>query len=219
MIDYIPPDIPPAIVKFADEHYKKPPEATRRWFKYLTVWNDQELYAMDWSYNETLQTGYPFIFVYDCHDARMLKKEEWQNAYFIITKYLTSYTKEEHLCHRDKKAFNQHTKPSDYNKKVKHVTPKYIPEAVTAYVDTRYKDGWYPGATKRYIKYLTTWQENEVYFVYWASSRPKRRSNIRPLLYDGQKVKMIDITEWDKIKSTFNNIYDVHAQPNLYNKN
>ena len=218
MIDYIPPDIPPAIVKYADEHYKKPEDAERRWFKYLTIWNNQELYAMNWSYEQPLIIGDPFVFAYDCHEVRRLTKNEVKETHFLVTKYLTSYAKEEHMCHRDKRAFNQHTKPSDYNKKVKHITPKYIPKTVVEFIDKRYKDSWYPGATKRFIKYLTTWQNNEVYFVYWYSSHPKRPSQIRPFLYDGNEVTLLNIEDWYQIKSQFTKIYGVHARPNSHNK-
>ena len=89
-----------------------------------------------------------------------------------------------------------HTKPSDYDIKVKHISPPYIPSTVIEYANTHYKDEWYPGADKRIINYITTWNEYEAYVVYWESKLSHRRSNPRPLLYNGKKARMPDINEW-----------------------
>ena len=218
MIDYIPPDIPPAIVKYADEKYKKPKEAKSRWFHYLTHINNVELYAMDWNYDTARFTGYPFIFVYDCHNVHRITKQEWldMDISIIYPKYISQYAKEEHLCHKNLKAFNQHTKPSDYKKKVKHITAKYIPSEVVNYIDKNTKDSWYPGATKRYIKYLTTFEnKSEVYFVYWTDLFNKKTSNIRPFLYDCNKVRRADIVEWGKITKQVGNNFNVSERPYL----
>ena len=218
MIDYIPPDIPPAIVKFADENYKNPIDAIGRWFQYLTHVNNVELYAMSWNYNESRKTGYPQILVYNCHDVHRTTKQEWQdlNLSLIYPKYISQYTREEHICHRDLKAFNQHTKPGDYKKRVKHITPKYIPQKVIKYIDKNLKDSWYPGTTKRYIKYLTTYNDKyEVYYVYWSEPSNKRKSAIRPLFYDCNEVSRPDIVEWEKITAKINNKFNVSERPYL----
>ena len=218
MIDYIPPDIPPAIIEFANEKYKNPSNAIGRWFKYLTHINNVELYAMNWNYNEPRVTGYPFIFVYDCHEVHRITKQEWQDMDFayIYPKYISQYAREEHLCHRNLKAFNKHTKPRDYNKKVKHITPKYIPYKVVKYIDEKSNDSKYPGTTKRYIKYLTTMDDKyEVYYVYWTEPLNKRKSNIRPFLYDCKKVSRPDIVEWKKIINKVNNNFNVSERPYL----
>lgn len=218
MIDYIPPDIPPAVVKYADENYKMPNNAIRRWFKYLTHINNVELYAMDWDYSEPRLSGYANIFIYDCHDVHKITKQEWQDMEFgyLYPKYLSQYKLEEHICHKDLKSFNMHTKKSEFNKKVKHITPKYIPKNVVKYVDEKMEDSWYPGTTKRYIKYLTTFNDKyEVYFVYWTEPFNKRKSNIRPLLYDCNKIRRPDITEWMKITEKVGNNFTSYERPNL----
>ena len=43
-----------------------------------------------------------------------------------ISKYVEEYVKQEHLCHRDKTAYNQHTLPSDYDIKVEHINKDFI---------------------------------------------------------------------------------------------
>ena len=76
------------------------------------------------------------------------------------------------------------------------------------YVDEHTKDSWYPGTTKRYIKYLTAYNNKyEVYYVYWVEPFNKRKSNIRPLLYDCSRVRKPDIVEWMNIKKQVNNFF------------
>lgn len=220
MIDYVPNDIPKAIIKFADENLHAPDGAKVRWFRYLKEWNGLELYAMDWSYNEPLNTGLPQLLIYDCHDARRATKEEFLDIQKenIIVKYVTSFPREKHLCHLNKKAFNMHTKENDYNIKVKHISPKYIPKEIIEYADNHYKDSLYPGADKRLLKYLTTWENYEVYILYWNSKKYKRKSTPRLLMYDGKNVKRADIEEWKEILNTISDTYHGQRRPYLYNK-
>ncbi len=216
----IPPDIPPAIVKYAKDHFGEPKGSKKMWFKYLTIWEGKEVYIANYSFGHPyLNTVKPRVFLYDCQDVLIPTSAEQHriNKSYIVPKYMTSYTKQEHLCHRDKKAYNQHTLPSDYDIKVEHLNKKYIPNAVIEYVDTHYKDSWYPGSDKRIINYITTWNEYEAYVVYWESKRYHRKSIARPLLYDGKEVRIPDITEWFEAISNVSNFYRSHGRPYLYN--
>ena len=217
----IPPDIPPAIVRYAKDHFKKPKEAKKMWFMYLTIWNDKELYITNYSFgNPLLNTRQSSVVLYDCHDAYSPSKAEMHkiNKSYIVPKYMTSYAKQEHLCHRDKKAYNQHTLPSDYDIKVEHINREFIPKAVVEYADIHYKDSWYPGTDKRIINYITTWNNYEAYVVYWTSKRYHRRSAPRPLLYNGEKARMPGIHEWLEATSNISDFYRSHGRPYLYNK-
>lgn len=221
MIYDIPPDIPPAIVKYAKEHIVKPNGAKRMWFKYLTIWNGKELYITNYTFGDPLlNSRYPSAILYDCQEACGVTKKEQQiiDKSYMVPKYMSSFAKQEHLCHRNKRAYNRHTVPSDYDIEVKHINKDFIPKAVVEYVDTHYKDSWYPGTDKRIINYIATWNEYEAYTVYWESKRYRRRSNPRPLLYDGKKVSRPDIFEWLKATSKISDFYRSHGQPYLYNK-
>ena len=221
MLYDIPPDIPPAVVQYAKDHFQKPNGSNEMWFKYITIWDDKELYIINYSFgNPLLNTRLPSVILYDCNVARIPTKAERQNIYksYIIPKYTASFARQEHLCHRDKKAYNQHTIPSDYDVEVKHINKKYIPKAVIEYTDSHFKDSWYPGADKRTIEYITTWNEYEAYVVYWTSKRYHRKSTPRPLIYNGKEVRRPGIFEWLKATSKISDFYRPHGRPYLYNK-
>ena len=202
MIDYIPPDIPPAVVQFADEKYRKPNNATR-WIRYMTIYKGNlEVYATKW--NEPRPefdpktgertfylTGLPSIIIYDCHTARKPTMEEVWDIDWFMPKYLyNAKIKSEHLCHRDLKAYNQHNTPNLYKKKVKYYTPRYIPKPVLKYINKQYPVSWTPGTYDRYVKYLTTYDDKyEVYFVYWKDPNSDWHSVGKYVLYDCQNVR------------------------------
>ena len=221
MIYDIPPDIPPAIVKYAKDHIAEPDGAKRMWFKYLTIWNGKELYITNYTFeNPLLNSRYPSVILYDCHEACSATRNEQQiiDKSYIVPKYMVSFARQEHLCHRNRKAYNQHTLPGDYNIKVAHINKKYIPMAVVAYADTHFKDSLFPGADKRIIDYITAWNEYEAYVVYWSSKRYNRKSAPRPLLYNGKEVRRPDIFEWLEATSKISDFYRSHGRPYLYNK-
>jgi len=218
----VPPDIPPAVIRYAKEHFQKPNGAKKMWFKYLTIWNHKELYITNYSFGNPLSnTRYPSIILYDCNEAYGATKSEKLHIYksYVIPKYMSSFTRQEHMCHRDKKAYNQHTQPSDYDIEVKHINKDFIPKAVIEYADIHYKDSWYPGTDKRIINYITTWNGYEAYTVYWESKHYHRRSGPpRPLLYDGKEVRVPDLHEWMEATSNISDFYRSHGRPYLYNK-
>ena len=201
MIDYIPPDIPPAIIKYADEHFKKPEKATGRWFKYLTIWKGNlEVYITDWKYKKEYNpktghpiehvTGLPYVLIYDCHDVRRPTLEETRDIHFFIPAYSAKNLRIEHLCHSDLEAFNQYETPNPYKQKPKYVTPKYIPKHVVKYVDEKYPVSWYPWTYVRHIKYLTTYKNKyEAYIVFWTNPKTKKQSLGKYILYDCENVR------------------------------
>lgn len=192
MINYIPPDIPPAVVRFADKYYKNNNDIRGYWLKYLTVWKGSlEVYAAgrinQSNADKTFKlTGLPTVFLYDCHDVRRPTLTEVRDIHWFMPKYITSSEiKSEHLCHRDLESFNQHTVPNPYNKKVKYLTPGYIPKTVIEYANQMYPISWQPGAYYRYIRYLTVYENKyEVYFLYWDEPHNNNRSKKKYILYD-----------------------------------
>ena len=221
MIYDIPPDIPPAVIKYAKSNFQRPSGAKKMWFKYLTIWEDKEIYAINYNFGHPLlNTMKPRIIFYDCQDACGADTEEQRriDKSYIIPKYATSFVRQEHLCHRDKRAYNQHTKQSDFDIKVEHINKEYIPKAVIEYADSHFKDSWYPGTDKRIINYITTWNGYEAYVVYWTSKNYHRKSSPKPLLFDGKEVKRPDIYEWLKATSKVSDFYRSHGRPYLYNK-
>ena len=88
MIDYIPPDIPPAIVEYADEHSKNPSDAIRRWFMYYTAWNNKEVYLMFWNFQEPRDVGLPIPLLYDCQNVRKLNIDEYKQFRKIMPLYI-----------------------------------------------------------------------------------------------------------------------------------
>lgn len=203
MIDYIPPDIPPAIIKYADEHYKHPPEdAIGRKFKYLTVWKGNlELYNIDWSYKSLgndprtgqpimRQIGLPSVYIYDCHDVRRPTIPEIHDIHFFMGKYFVRNLQSEHICHRDLEAFKKFKTPNPYKQKPKYDTPKYIPKPVVKYINKQYPVSWHPDANIRYVKYLMTYNDKyEVYFVYWRNPITQEHSKGKYVLYDCKNVR------------------------------
>ena len=218
MIDQIPPDVPPAIVQYADEHFKMTDNPVKRTFGYIIPWNGIELYGVNWSYKTLGSATRPIVIAYNCEEARALTKDEMQATRFLIPQYYGAYINQEHLCHRDQKAYNNHTKPSDYEIKVRHVTPKYVPQVVVDTINQRFSDTRYPGANKRYIKYLTTWKNYEIYVVYWYSKKRKLKTCPHPFFYDGKTVRMPLIEEWAEVMTIINDFYHEHGRPYLYNK-
>ena len=228
MIDYIPPDIPPAIVKYADEHYKKPEDAVSRVFKYLTVWKGNlELYITDWRYKslgndprtgEPIMriVGLPTVLVYDCKDVRRPILEEMRDIYYFLPIYLKNINSE-HICHRDLETFNKYKTPNPYKQKPKYVTPKYIPKPVVKYVNDKYPVSWYPGFNTRYIKYLTTYEDKyETYIVFWENPKTKKQSFGKYVLFDCKNVREYQNNK-EKIDLIFlsQNQYESTAKPNF----
>lgn len=109
MIDYIPPDIPPAIVKYADEHSKNPPYAIKRWFMYYTAWNNKEVYLMFWDFDKTRCMGQPIPLLYDCQNVRRLNLEEYKEFRKIMPQYL-NVSERPHLCNKDPGFYHQSSK-------------------------------------------------------------------------------------------------------------
>jgi hypothetical protein len=219
MIDYIPADIPKAVVKYADEHINKPENLAKRKFRYVCEWKGLELYFMYYVIKGDDSIYSSHVIPYDCHEVVKIKNKNNQyDMRLAATEHIGKYTLAEHVCHRDKRAFNRHTKPSDYDIKIRHIAPRYIPQAVIEYIDKRYPDSMYPGATRRRIKYFTTWKDYEVYIVYWYSFKPRRRSNISPFLYNGENVSMMGYDTWLKILSEYPNPHHSYGRPYLYNK-
>ena len=201
MIDYIPQDIPPAIVKYADEHYKKPEDATGKYYKFLCTWKGNlEVYIATWRYKSLgpdkrgqpilRPTGLPTVLLYDCHDVRRPTLEETWDIHFFMPMYYIQSKKAEHICHRDLEAFKDYKTPNPYKQRPKYITPRYIPKTVVKYVNQQYPISWYPGYNTRYTKYLTTYQDKyEVYFVYWANPKTKKRSIGKYVLFDCENVR------------------------------
>lgn len=216
MIDYIPPDIPKAVVEFVDKNFFKQPDLKGKIIKYLTTYNGKELYALAWVYYSYTNSGRIQLLVYDCHDARRATLEEERDFSLLMPKYLSGFVKQEHLCHRDQKAFNQHTTPEDYLIKVKHVTPKYIPKAVVEYIDNNYPDSKYPGATKRTIKYIASWENYEAYRVHWES--PKGQNSYSTLVYDCKDVSLPNFWQSAEIGVLKSKNFHAELRPNLCNK-
>ena len=199
MIDYIPPDIPPAIVEYEhNRHSNLPKDVSGYWFKYMTVWKGNlELYFADLAYNplepdpktgesQYRKIGLPNVLIYDCHDVRRPTITEIHDIHWFMPKYITQGSvKSEHLCHRDLEAFNQHNTPNPYKQKVKYFTPKYIPKPVVEYINEIFTISWQPGTNERYVKYLTTYENKyEVYFVYWKDAKSHKQSQGKYILYD-----------------------------------
>ena len=200
MIDYIPPDIPPAVVEFVHNHNKNlPEEVTGHWFKYLTVWKGNiEVYATQFNFKplppdpktgekQFRIIGLPTILLYDCHDVRRPTLNEQHDISWFMPKYIvSSKIKSEHLCHRDLEAYNLHNTPNPYKTaKPKYFTPKYIPRSVVEYVNQKFTISWQPGANHRYIKYLTTYENKyEVYLVFWKAPNSDNHSESKYILYD-----------------------------------
>lgn len=215
----IPPDIPKAVVQYVETQFPNKPDeyCTKRWYRYLTAWNGYELYTTGWKRTAPVYCSYPTVIMYDCHTARRQTRQEALDTRYLITKYISTYAKEEHLCHRDKRAYNQHTKPEDYEKKVKHITPKYIPKDVVDFVDG-FSDSAYPGTTQRRIKYLTTKDNYEVYLFYWTRPFNWKRSGYHPLIYDCNRVTRPDVVSWFEMKKKEPSIFDVFSRPYLCKK-
>lgn len=211
MIDYIPADIPKPVIEYVDTHfYYNQQEDKYKWFKYLAAWNDLEVYAYT-----TANRSIPVIILYDCNNARIPSKEEHKSVNYIRAKYFSSYIKEPHLCHLEKKAYRRHTKPNDY-KKIKHITPKYIPTTVIEKIDSLNLDSYHPGFSTRKIRYLKTENNKyEVYVFYWENTFPRRRSFYRPLLYDCIKVRRPGLGEFPDLENTNNYKFSVFLRPNL----
>lgn len=201
--DYIPADVPPAIVEFADKKLKKYSHYPKnRAIRYLTSWKkDLELYLLLERFEEPLISKTKLfprttILVYDCHEARMPTIDEIWDINLFIPKYLmNAKIKSEHVCHRDLEAYNQHNMPNLDNKKEKYFTPNYIPKAVVQYINEKYPVSWYPGLYNRYTKYLSTYEDRyEVYFVYWANPKDKNSKETNSsmgkyVLYDCKTVR------------------------------
>ena len=224
MIDYIPPDIPPAIVKFADEHYKKPPEdAVGKYYKFLCVWKGNfEIYIMKWRYkslglDETGQpilryTGLPTIFLYDCHDIKKPTLEEIRDIHYFMHRYTSGNLQSEHLCHRDLEAFKNYKTPNPYKHKPKYITPKYVPKAVIGYINKKYPTSWYPGLNTRYTKYMATYENKyEVYLVYWTNPKTQDHSDGKYILYDCENIR--------EYKDNKERIDLIFLKPEKYNSN
>ena len=201
--DFIPSDIPPAVVEYAHNHNKNlPEEITGLGFKYLTVWKGNlEVYAADFIYKplppdpktgekQFWKVGLPNVLIYDCRSVRKPTIKEYYDISWFLPKYLR-YTQSEHICHRDLDPFKQYKTPNPYKEhRPKYVTPKYIPKTVTKYINKEYPLSWYPGTYIRYTKYLTTYDNKyEVYFVYWFNSKTQEYSRGKHILYDCKTVR------------------------------
>ena len=100
MIDYIPPDVPSAVVKYVDEHSKPPSFAKYRGFIYFMPWNDKEVYLMYWGDGKPREMGLPFPILYDCQKSRSMTKEERHEFMRIWPQHINDVERP-HACSKD----------------------------------------------------------------------------------------------------------------------
>ena len=102
MIDYTtPPNIPEAVIKYADKNYQIPKEVSvdAKKIKYLSIWNDQELYIVYYIYKHCQKKYFssPRPILYNCQEAYSPSREmKWE-----LNLYMPLYFQSEnqpHLC-------------------------------------------------------------------------------------------------------------------------
>ena len=76
MIDYVPPDVPQAVVEFAKKYHPPTNYSTGQEFRYITVVDGEELYSVRNKYGDKFPSGQYIPILYDCNSARQASSRE-----------------------------------------------------------------------------------------------------------------------------------------------
>ena len=119
MIDYQEyPNVPQAIVNYIAKNHLKheidflgTPQATR--IKYLTIWDNQELYMFYFIRQKPIGPSIPMLLLYDCKNIKEPNLNESNKIYYYLPRYLDDKNVP-HLCKSENfpnnKLFNRRNK-------------------------------------------------------------------------------------------------------------